>query len=150
MHSQISLTFFVFLDMHRNYIHINKNNLQNEIQQRPTRGRRSQASSLPFYGKEALSTHKQYGKYTKDTKQKIIIMFSYIMHNIALCIKKISYSKNSNRKIRIYVHMYWKREVLKNDAHGVMCKVDIEKAYDHVNQGILLSILEKLSFRSNA
>lgn len=35
---------------------------------------------------------------------------------------------------------------LKESAPGIMCKLDIEKAYDHLNWNILLGILQKMGF----
>ena len=35
---------------------------------------------------------------------------------------------------------------LKSSKSGVICKMDIEKAYDHVNWGFLSVVLEKMSF----
>ena len=32
---------------------------------------------------------------------------------------------------------------LKSLERGVICKIDIEKAYDHVNWGFLLAVMEK-------
>ena len=36
--------------------------------------------------------------------------------------------------------------MLKNNNCGVLCKSDIEKAYDHVNWNFLLVVLEKMNF----
>ena len=35
---------------------------------------------------------------------------------------------------------------LKTAKGGIICKVDIEKAYDYVNWGFLLAILDKMGF----
>ena len=37
---------------------------------------------------------------------------------------------------------------LKSSKSGVICKMDIEKAYDHVNWGFLLAVLGKMGFRA--
>lgn len=31
-------------------------------------------------------------------------------------------------------------------AHGVVCQLDVEKAYDHVHWGFLMYIMERLGF----
>lgn len=36
--------------------------------------------------------------------------------------------------------------MLKKRACGLLCKLDIEKAYDHVNWGLLVAILTKMGF----
>ena len=35
---------------------------------------------------------------------------------------------------------------LKSNKGGVLCKLDIEKAYDHVNWKFLLAVLRKMGF----
>ena len=35
---------------------------------------------------------------------------------------------------------------LKSNKGGVLCKLDIEKAYDHVNWKLLLAVLRKMGF----
>ena len=35
---------------------------------------------------------------------------------------------------------------LKNNEGGVLCKLDIEKAYDHVNWKFLMAMLRKMGF----
>ena len=37
---------------------------------------------------------------------------------------------------------------LKTAKGGIICKVDIEKAYDYVNWGFLLAILDKMGFET--
>ena len=37
--------------------------------------------------------------------------------------------------------------ILKRNSCGIVCKLDIEKAYDHVNWNFLLSVLRKMGFR---
>ena len=36
--------------------------------------------------------------------------------------------------------------MLRSNRSGVLCKLDIEKAYDHVNWNFLLEVLEKMGF----
>ena len=36
--------------------------------------------------------------------------------------------------------------LLKSNECGVLCKLDIEKTYDHVNQNFLLSVLQNMGF----
>ena len=36
--------------------------------------------------------------------------------------------------------------ILKSNRVGVLCKLDIEKAYDRVNWNFLLEVLEKMGF----
>ena len=36
--------------------------------------------------------------------------------------------------------------MLKSNRVGVLCKLDIENTYDHVNWGFLLAVLEKMGF----
>lgn len=36
--------------------------------------------------------------------------------------------------------------MLRSNSSRVICKLDIEKAYDHVNWGYLLAILDKMGF----
>ena len=36
---------------------------------------------------------------------------------------------------------------LKDDTPGVVCKLDIEKSYDHVNWDTLFYLLERMGFR---
>ena len=36
--------------------------------------------------------------------------------------------------------------VLKNNENGIMCKLDIEKAYDNVDWAFLLTIMQKMGF----
>ena len=35
---------------------------------------------------------------------------------------------------------------LKSNEEGVLCKLDIEKAYDHVNWKFLIAVLRKMGF----
>ena len=35
---------------------------------------------------------------------------------------------------------------LKSNEEGVLCKLDIEKAYDHVNWKFLMAVLRKMGF----
>lgn len=37
--------------------------------------------------------------------------------------------------------------LLKSNDCGILCKLDIEKVYDHVNWNLLLSVLQKMGFR---
>ena len=36
--------------------------------------------------------------------------------------------------------------MLRSNRSGVLCKLDIKKAYDHVNWNFLLEVLEKMGF----
>lgn len=36
--------------------------------------------------------------------------------------------------------------MLKSKERSVLCKLDIEKAYDHVNWNFLLSVVQKMGF----
>ena len=36
--------------------------------------------------------------------------------------------------------------LLKGDEAGVLCKLDLEKAYDHINWDFLLTVLQKMGF----
>ena len=36
--------------------------------------------------------------------------------------------------------------LLKRDESGVLCKLDLEKAYDHINWDFLLTVMEKMGF----
>ena len=35
---------------------------------------------------------------------------------------------------------------LKGDEAGVLCKLDLEKAYDHINWDFLLTVMQKMGF----
>lgn len=35
---------------------------------------------------------------------------------------------------------------IRGEVAGLMCKLDIEKAYDHVNRGYRLSVLKQMGF----
>ena len=65
--------------------------------------------------------------------------------------KVISESQNSfveGRQI-LYVVLITNEVVdsrLKNNESGVLCKLDIEKAYDHVNWKFLMAVLRKMGF----
>ena len=37
--------------------------------------------------------------------------------------------------------------ILKNNECGILCKLDIEKTYDHVNWSFLLTVMQKMGFR---
>ena len=37
--------------------------------------------------------------------------------------------------------------ILRSDRSGVLCKLDVEMAYDHVNWNFLLEVLEKMGFK---
>ena len=36
--------------------------------------------------------------------------------------------------------------VLKNNENGILCKLDIEKAYDNVDWSFLLTVMQKMGF----
>ena len=36
--------------------------------------------------------------------------------------------------------------ILKNDECGILCKLDIEKAYDHVDWSLLLTVMQKMGW----
>ena len=36
--------------------------------------------------------------------------------------------------------------LLKRDETGVLCKLDLEKAYDHINWDFLLTVMQKMGF----
>ena len=36
--------------------------------------------------------------------------------------------------------------MLKGDVAGVLCKLDLEKAYDHINWDFLMSVMQKMGF----
>ena len=39
-----------------------------------------------------------------------------------------------------------KDSLLKKDESGVLCKLDLEKAYEHINWDFLLTVMQKMGF----
>ena len=39
--------------------------------------------------------------------------------------------------------------LLKHNENGVLCKLKLEKAYDHLNMKFLISVMQKMGFRKD-